>query len=253
MNLTPDQQGYLQRLLENKSYPDAYRYLGDLVKQSGGSPALAQWFKYAGDINGDTGSFWSEFVHNSTIRNANNADVPFTRADFQAMSDVLAEVVIGKIADSGKVPPTAGDIIAADFENATGLAGGPYAFAGILGTWIFFDHNLLPQVWDEFGEKDFQPAMVDFIDKALTDLGAMIDSPDISDWFFDLNKAAWRLMLRMAVDGYRRWDPDISDEQATNWMNATIWMTTHDPFVLDLDSDGLRHQRIAILQNPVRL
>lgn len=100
IQLTPDQVTTIQNLLNQGNYPAAYTNLAEIVRNTpGADQRLANWFDAASHINANDGSYISDYVRVATVVAAAAEGQTLTAEQFQNASNLLADTVIGGIAN----------------------------------------------------------------------------------------------------------------------------------------------------------
>lgn len=138
--LSTNELDTLTSLFEDNSYPEAYLYVSDLIRNNPhGNLNSADWFEYASSINGNKPHAINRFVRGAMKEAYGNYHdgAELTDQIFQEASDALAVSVLGGIIQTGEVPTH--DILIADDVAAvvSGLGLPREAWAGTLSAWPF--------------------------------------------------------------------------------------------------------------------
>ena len=249
INLTHHELADLAAMRQERLYAEAYQYMRGIVDNERASEIdstratelgnLSTWLDRAASINGNDGTFASEFVRGATsgIRERLTGE-PISDDEFQGVSDKLADTVLDQVIKNQGIP-SARDILARDVDSAVrgldegGLGLPQWGWAGTWGDWI----------WSPIGLGE------DYVS---------IGGKSVRDFAEN-----WGKSISSQGDGFSRWlrmrlgdGQDLGGDPFTgmpwpgvdplangDFHRARNWRQPVDPLMLDLDGDGLELKR----------
>ena len=260
--LNPTQITTLQNLSDQGKYPEAYRYMRDIVRNLQPSAntseskseyeSLQNWLDTAAKINSNDGSFSSEVVRGSTIGFAEGQGVKITDERFQAASDTLARDVIKTVLDGGGIPRS-DQIIAKDVAVAVKELGIPaWGWAGTLGdilpTWALGlgkDYQTLPKdtSWREWAKNLGTATKANgsgLWRKTKRIPGDIYDN--VRDWFGRSKNIPSPIIFDMGGDGVQTTNVNSGayfDHAGDGFAEQTSWVAESDGLLVrDLNGNG---------------
>ena len=258
IQLTPAQINQLIILKNQPNYPEAYRYLRDIVITHEGNSSLARWLDVASHVNANDGSAISDFVRNATYQSGINNGIPIGSSQFQKASDALAAEIISKIVvgnpqfgfGPGQIP-SIGHIVNEDVRTIVKELNLPaHGWAGTLGAWApyFKDIGGLNLNFDSpFYSKLCEKYLTGDLDDFWAGLGMIKEAIDNSLVGFGNIGALLDFVDRVMdyIDGTLDNIRDIGSPILDFLHNLTIAESTpppvirRDPLTLDLNHNGI--------------
>ena len=102
--LSFEQGEIIDSLLQEQNYPEAYRYVRDIVNLNNGDERIEVWLDIAAQINeNNINNSYANLVRSTTIHAAQNQGMNLTLDQFQIASNSLARQVLSSIVNQGVI------------------------------------------------------------------------------------------------------------------------------------------------------
>ena len=255
VNLSHSQLADLASMRIDSRYVEAYKYMRDIVHderiqttdtgRSYDLLKLENWLDRAASINGNDGSFSSEFVRGATEGIRERLGNPLSEGEFQAASDALADKVLNDVLDGFGIPSIK-DIIKDDVAQAVGkISDGGLGLPGWgwAGTWgdvfppplgLGGDYQTIPLDSVRDYAKNWMDSagsqLIDGFGRALLPNWGHFDNFIDGSDLFGINDINYNPMGDVDV---------ISPTVGTTPDPLVKTIVYVDPLVFDLDGDGL--------------